>query len=840
MTSYCILPAFALMIGCLAFPGPVPRSGCLLSQVNSSHPVQALLESFTVLSGCASKGTAGLPQEVHILNVRNAEDAGHHEREVVLHLNPIASMHIHQKPLVFLLNSPVPLTWKVKTERLALGIQRLFIVSAGSMVQFEKEGFSLTAKREEKPLPQGNKHLLEWAEKEYGAVTSFTEFKISRNVYIKVGEVPFFPTTCNIEKNFISLNYLAGYLQPKTAEGCIMSSVAHDKEVHIIELIAPDSNSAFQVDIIIDIRPSRPDTTLVRNLVLILKCRKSVNWVIKSHDVQGRLEAITSNGVGFGKETERSMTMSKTIVFDMPSSHENLIAWAYEHGHYPVTTYTKAPLANRFHLQLVDAEEMNDEEEEDFLPPELKELLHGIKSPPTSRLDQDMHFSFLHENNQGSLPSADTVDPIIASHGFEQLLPRDPEPEEVQGSVDVAMSVICNDTSMMVAVAKDSLEASGFIGTQLSLLDPTCRAKSNRTHFILESSLHDCGTRQIPYPLDNVVYLNSIVIQVSPSTEASGWPIDYEDMESGDNGFPGDMDESDITFFSRPVIVVFNCTFHQPRDSKVSRFWPPEVRVGNATFGMELYETELFRTPVQGFFSVADNSQIFVEISLTKAERSLGFVIQTCFISPNSYPDRMSEYTIIENVCPKEESVRFFNVPKANFPVPNAHTDKKRFSFLFKSTFNSSLLFLHCEVTLCTKREKDIPGLAQCILPDEACTFLNVDMIFAMMQNKKTFTKPLAVITKGRPEDKSSHLNPSEGSASVVYGLDTLTVVGIAFAAFVIGALLTGALWFIYSRTGDPEGRQQVPTSPPPSENSSAGHSIGSTQSTPCSSSSRA
>ncbi|KAG8132633.1 hypothetical protein E2320_010483 [Naja naja] len=595
---------------------------------------------------------------------------------------------------------------------------------------FEKEDFALTAKREEKPLPQGNRHLLEWAEKEYGAVTSFTEFKISRNVYIKVGEVQLFPTTCNIEKNFISLNYLAGYLQPKTAEGCIISSVAHDKEVHIIELITPDSNSAFQVDIIIDIRPSQPDTTLVRDLVLILKCRKSVNWVIKSHDVQGRLEAITSNGVGFGKETERSMAMSKTIVFDMPSSHENLIAWAYEHGHYPVTTYTKAPLANRFHLQLVDAEEMNDEEEEeDFLPPELKELLHGIKAPPAPRLSEDMRFSFLHESNQGSFPSADTVDPIMAGHGFEQLLPKDPEPEEVQGSVDVAMSVMCNDTSMMVAVAKDSLE--------------------------------------------------------------------------------------------------FNCTFHQPRDSKVSKFWPPEIHVGNATFGMELYETELFRTPVQGFFSVADNSQIFVEISLTKAERSLGFVIQTCFISPNSYPDRMSEYTIIENVCPKDESVRFFNVPKANFPIPNAHTDKKRFSFLFKSTFNSSLLFLHCEVTLCTKKEKDIPGLALCVLPDEACTFLNVDMIFAMMQNKKTFTKPLAVITKVRPE-------------AVVYGLDTLTVVGIAFAAFVIGALLTGALWFIYSRTGELEGRQQVPTSPPPSENSSAGHSIGSTQSTPCSSSSRA
>lgn len=49
------------------------------------------------------------------------------------------------------------------------------------------------------------------------------------------------------------------------------------------------------------------------------------------------------------------MAMSKTIVFDMPSSHENLIAWAYEHGYYPVTTYTKAPLANKFHLHLMDS-----------------------------------------------------------------------------------------------------------------------------------------------------------------------------------------------------------------------------------------------------------------------------------------------------------------------------------------------------------------------------------------------------------------------------------------------------------------------------------------------------
>lgn len=63
--------------------GPVPRNECVLLPVNNSHPVHALLESFTVLSGCASRGTTGLPQEVHVLNLRNPEEGlGHHEREV--------------------------------------------------------------------------------------------------------------------------------------------------------------------------------------------------------------------------------------------------------------------------------------------------------------------------------------------------------------------------------------------------------------------------------------------------------------------------------------------------------------------------------------------------------------------------------------------------------------------------------------------------------------------------------------------------------------------------------------------------------------------------------------
>lgn len=850
MACHLVVAVFAFMSSFLTTAGLESSSHCELVPVNTSHPVQALMESFTVLSGCASRGTTALPQEVHILNLRGADqESGQLQREVTLHLNPISSVHIHHKSVVFLLNSPHPLVWHLMTERLALGVSRLFLVSEGSEVQFSSVNFSLSAKTEERSFPQDNEHLLNWARKEYGAVTSFTELKIARNIYIKVGEDQVFPPTCNIGKNFLSLNYLAEYLQPKAAEGCVMSNQPQDKEVHIIELISPNSNpySSFQVDIIIDIRPSRKDPEVVKNLVLILKCKKSVNWVIKSFDVKGSLKVIAPNSIGFGKESERSMIMTKSIRDDIPSAQENLVKWALYNGYSPLTSYTLAPVANRFHLRVENNEEMRDEEVH-TIPPELRILLGpgplpALENPPVrgggsrnggfpfpfpdiARRDQkEGEEDGIHQPNDHILPSI-------------QLFPGPQEPEEVQGSMDIALSVRCDNEKMIVAVEKDSFQANSYSDIELTLSDPTCKARMNGTHFILESPLNGCGTRHRPAAPSGVVYYNSIVVQVPSTGESSGWPDGYEDLESGDNGFPGDLDEGDAPFFSRPEMVVFNCSLQKVVSPSSFQDLPNR----NITFNMELYNTGLFLVPSQGVFSVAENGHIYVEVSMTKADQELGFAIQTCFISPYSNPDRMSDYTIIENICPKDESVKFYNPRRVHFAIPQAEVDKKRFSFVFKPVFNTSLLFLQCELTLCTKKEKDPQKLPKCVPPDEACTALDASMIWAMMQNKKTFTKPLAVIhhkvedNEENPSFKKQNPDPPP----VFHGLDTLTVMGIAFAAFVIGALLTGALWYIYSHTGETARRQQVPTSPPASENSSAAHSIGSTQSTPCSSSSTA
>ncbi|KAL6055272.1 hypothetical protein STEG23_002452, partial [Scotinomys teguina] len=638
---------------------PEPNTWCKLSPINASHPVQALMASFTILSGCASRGTTGLPQEVHVLNLRIADQgAAQPQREmavlvviekimeqahdysvfalgsalventatlasfimfilqVTLHLNPISTVHIHHKPVVFLLNSPQPLVWHVKTERLATSVPRVFLVSPGSVVKFPSQNFSSTAETRERSFPQGNEHLLNWAQEEYGAVTSFTEVKIARNIYIKLGEDQVYPLTCNIGKNFLSLNYLARYLQPKPAEGCILSSQSQEKEVHIIELISPNSNSNLQVDVIIEIRPVREGPEVAKDLVLILRCKKAVNWVITSFDVKGNLKVIAPNSIGFGKESERSMTMTKLKREDLNSTQEDLIKWALDNGYSPVTSYTKAPVANRFSLWLENNEEMRDEEVH-TTPPELRILLDpgylpSLNNPPMrggGSQNGGLPFPFPDILRRGWKEGEDRI-----PRPKESLLPSVPlfpdhrEPEEVQGSVDVAVSVKCDREKMTVAVDKDSFQTNGYSGMELTLLDSSCKAKMNGTHFVLESPLNGCGTQHRRSAPDDVVYYNSIVIQVPSSGDSSGWPDGFEDMESGNNGFPGDADE-EATSLSRPGVVMFNCSLRQLRNPGGFQ----DQLDGNITFNMELYNTDLFLVPSPGVFSVAENGHVYVE-----------------------------------------------------------------------------------------------------------------------------------------------------------------------------------------------------------------------------------
>lgn len=48
------------------------------------------------------------------------------------------------------------------------------------------------------------------------------------------------------------------------------------------------------MDVIVELRPLEDDAPLHRDVVLLLKCAKSVNWVIKAHGVIGKLDVVVS------------------------------------------------------------------------------------------------------------------------------------------------------------------------------------------------------------------------------------------------------------------------------------------------------------------------------------------------------------------------------------------------------------------------------------------------------------------------------------------------------------------------------------------------------------------
>ncbi|XP_076736863.1 transforming growth factor beta receptor type 3 isoform X3 [Maylandia zebra] len=779
------IPLMLLAICCLASAGPLFRSPCELLPVGTGHPVQAMLKSFTILSGCASRGTTSLPEEVHIINLRGHAHEGPDNSpvKVDLHLKPIQSMLHHQKPLVFVLSSPQPLIWNVKTENLALRIQHTFYVSMGSQVRFKPENFSLFTRIQQETFPHGNEQLLNWAQKKYRAVTSFSELKMTQDIYIKVGEDPLSSDTCKIDSKFLSLNYLGSYKEPQTSKGCILSVPHKDKEVHIIELQAPNASSAFQVDVIVDLRPLKEGTWVHRDVVLLLKCAKSVNWVVKVHNVTGNVDVVASDTVTVGSQA----LVSKSPMQHLPSGPQALIQWASDRGHNPVTSYTSTPVANHFNIRL--------------------------REPDGTPL------------RRSGLPF-----PFLTTGGMPPLghLPYESNEPEIVLNVD--LSVQCKKERMVVSIDKQSLQASGFTNASLTLQDPQCKATVNATHYTLETPLTGCQTTAFTIE-DSTIYFNSVTVS-------------HAETKDGNSDQRGPERMLPVKTFDSSTIL-FNCTYTSKtknQETSAPRIVqePPRQPVNNMTFNMELYDSLPINNPArQNFFTVSQNQKVFVEITSTASDPELGFTIISCFISHDSNPSVSSEYTLIETVCPTDASVTYY----PQFPVHPTKMDKKTFSFIFNSTFKVSLLFLHCEMSLCSKSSQRNLNLPQCLPPIENCDSLSVDNIMAMMMNKKVSTQPLVVVDDlSHIPDPTSELSeePRKPSPDVVYVLDTPVVVGIAFAAFVIGALLTAALWFIYAHTGETAGTQPVQKSQPASENSSTGHSIGSMQSTPCSSSSTA
>lgn len=229
----------------------------------------------------------------------------------------------------------------------------------------------------------------------------------------------------------------------------------------------------------------------------------------------------------------------------------------------------------------------------------------------------------------------------------------------------------------------------------------------------------------------------------------------------------------------------------------------PAPSSSSGSIQMELFSSPDYRLPLDPSSKVQSDKRVYAEISSESyGEISLSIKVSSCWV--RSMP-------VVRKMPFKEEACYIEDCPK-----------RLSFSFEMLQDLPSSSWDLECAVKLCHASKK-------------FCT--NETQVKKSLQVKPYIPNP----------------NPC-----FEFGLSA--VLGIAFGGFLIGVLLTGALWFIKIRTGHPVAlgmrstaaelsvlsisgcpcgltkRQPVPTHPSPSENSSANASIGSTQSTPTSS----
>ncbi|XP_043095469.1 endoglin [Puntigrus tetrazona] len=222
-----------------------------------------------------------------------------------------------------------------------------------------------------------------------------------------------------------------------------------------------------------------------------------------------------------------------------------------------------------------------------------------------------------------------------------------------------------------------------------------------------------------------------------------------------------------------------------------------------STLQMQLFSSPDYRLPLDPSSKVQSDKRVYAEISTESyGEISLSIKISSC---------KVRSMQVVMQMPFKEEGACYIkDCPK-----------RLSFSFEMLQDLPSSSWELECAVQLC--------------------------------HGKMFCTNEMHV-------KRSLQVKPYIPNANRCFEFGLSAVLGIAFGGFLIGVLLTGALWFIKIRTGHPVAlgmrstaaelsvlsisgcpcgltkRQPVPTHSSPSENSSANASIGSTQSTPTSS----
>ncbi|KAM9346014.1 LOW QUALITY PROTEIN: transforming growth factor beta receptor type 3 [Symphorus nematophorus] len=325
--------------------------------VGELHPVQGLLERFEAGPGCAAREHGN--KETHVIAVGRVTNSPENKvmssvskeiNTVTVLLKPLSLSPSPLRALHLLLSSKLPVTWWLEAERLPPNIPVLVQVSHNSNVQSRSLHLHVQTVHS---LPFHPRALHRWALKHHGNLSSLTHTTHGNRVYIQLGEDPTLPAVCQLQSMFLSHNYMTSDLQQQEVQGCSdMPAGGISPEVHVIKLHSAGSGlcGSLQVEVVVSLVPLVANSK-TQEVVLILSSSVPVNWAIAAHGVRGHISVHSSNSVSPPYPPEPDLTLSSTLNSDL-STISDLLVWASQSGYTKVTSYTEADLANRFVIQL--------------------------------------------------------------------------------------------------------------------------------------------------------------------------------------------------------------------------------------------------------------------------------------------------------------------------------------------------------------------------------------------------------------------------------------------------------------------------------------------------------
>lgn len=314
--------------------------------VGELHPVQGLLERFEAGPGCAARERGN--KETHVVAVGRVTNSPDHK--VMVLLKPLSPSPSPLRALHLLLSSKLPVTWWLEAKRLPPNLPVLVQVSSNSSVQTRSLDLHVQTVHS---LPFRPRALHRWALKHHGNLSSLTHTTHGNRVYIPLGEDPTLPAVCQLQSMFLSHNYMTSDLQQQEVQGCAVAAAgATSPEVHVIKLHSAGSGlcGSLQVEVIVSLVPLVANAH-THKVVLILSSSVPVNWAISAYGVRGYISVHSSNSVSPPYPPEPDLTLSSTLNADL-STISDLLAWASDSGYSKVTSYTEADLANRFVIRL--------------------------------------------------------------------------------------------------------------------------------------------------------------------------------------------------------------------------------------------------------------------------------------------------------------------------------------------------------------------------------------------------------------------------------------------------------------------------------------------------------